>query len=98
MFPWASDVVLSSRLARYQEDAAPSLRLISLRLSLNCNPMAAKLCDMKKKLSLKRDRALVEACIRDPQFICRKCFRAANCPRLLCKPEKAFREAPAKCA
>ncbi|NCF88485.1 MAG: hypothetical protein GWQ05_06380 [Verrucomicrobiaceae bacterium] len=60
--------------------------------------MATTLCDFKKKRSLKRDRALIEACIRDPQFICRKCFRAANCPRLLCKPEKAFGKMPAKYA
>lgn len=61
--------------------------------------MATTLCDLKKKRSLKQDRALIEACIRNPQFICRKCFRATNCPRLLCKPEKAFRSPSiSKCA
>lgn len=60
--------------------------------------MAMTLCNLKKKCSLKRDRALIEACIRDPQFICRKCLRAANSPKLLCKPEKAFRKSLEKCA
>ena len=36
---------------------------------------------------------LVEACIENPSFLCRKCFRAANCRKLLCKASPAFRAA-----
>ncbi len=74
--------------------SAIKLDLVAIESQLQL--MATTLFDLKKKVSMKRDQALIEACIRDPRFICRKCLRAANCPRLLCKPEKAFRAVSSK--
>jgi hypothetical protein len=53
--------------------------------------MPKKLCDWKKKHIRKR-RAALEALIRDPRFLCQKCARVANDPRVLCKARRAFIE------
>ncbi len=51
------------------------------------------LCKLKKKTSFAKDKILIEACVADPKFVCRKCLRAANCKKFLCKAAPAFRDA-----
>ena len=48
--------------------------------------MAKPLCELKK--SLKADAKAYTLLIRHPTHLCRKCGRAANDKRLLCKPMK----------
>ena len=57
--------------------------------------MAKKLCDWKKK-DIRSRRAELEALIVDPRFLCQKCARVANEPRVLCKARRAFIERPSK--
>ena len=54
----------------------------------------ATLCKLekKRKSSSKQDLVFIENCIEDPKFVCRKCFRAANCKKFLCKATPAFRK------
>ena len=49
------------------------------------------LCDWKKK-DIQKNWAELEALVRDPMFMCRKCARTANGPKALCKPLRLFRE------
>lgn len=42
------------------------------------------LCELKE--SLKRDLKLYMKLVDQPTHVCRKCGRAANCKKLLCKP------------
>lgn len=53
--------------------------------------MPKSLCDWKKK-DIRRRRDELEALIRDPRFLCIKCARVSNEPRVLCKPRRAFIE------
>ena len=46
----------------------------------------------KKKSSSKKDLIFVQTCTSDPKFVCRKCFRAANGKKFLCKAAPAFRK------
>ncbi|MGI9242181.1 MAG: hypothetical protein ACR2RV_15385 [Verrucomicrobiales bacterium] len=48
--------------------------------------------EKKRKSSSKKDMLFIENCIEDPKFVCRKCFRAANCKKFLCKATPAFRK------
>jgi len=48
--------------------------------------MTKPLCELKK--SLKRDLATYVELVRNPTHVCKKCGRAANDKRLLCKPVK----------
>ena len=54
-------------------------------------PTLCKL-EKKRKSSSKMDLPFIENCIADPQFVCRKCFRAANGKKFLCKATPAFRK------
>ncbi|MEM0896769.1 MAG: hypothetical protein AAGJ79_07765 [Verrucomicrobiota bacterium] len=51
--------------------------------------MSKKLCDWSQKKIIKKRKQL-EDLIRDPRFLCAKCARAANEPRVLCKARRAF--------
>lgn len=48
--------------------------------------MPKTLCELDKLL--KEDLKAYMKLVRDPTHICRKCGRAANSKKLLCKPEK----------
>lgn len=52
--------------------------------------MAKTLCDWKKK-EIRDHLPELEALIRNPRFLCRKCARVANTSKVLCKPMRAFR-------
>ena len=51
--------------------------------------MPKKLCDWSQK-RIEKKRAKLEDLIRDPRFLCAKCARASNSPRVLCKARRAF--------
>lgn len=53
--------------------------------------MAKTICDWKKS-DLERHRDKLEALIRNPQFLCMKCGRAANTKKVLCRARPAFRK------
>jgi len=44
------------------------------------------LCELAKKLPDKLER--VREAVRDPQYLCRRCGRAANAKASLCKPTR----------
>jgi hypothetical protein len=49
--------------------------------------MAKTLCDWSKGDIKKRADKLFEL-VRQPRFLCCKCARVANTPKVLCKPRK----------
>ncbi|MCA9875033.1 MAG: hypothetical protein H6659_07910 [Ardenticatenaceae bacterium] len=52
--------------------------------------MGKTLCDLNKLL--KKDFEAYTALVDSPNFICRKCGRAANEKKNLCEPKKIKRE------
>jgi hypothetical protein len=56
--------------------------------------MAKTLCDWSKSKIEKHAHKLLEL-VREPSFFCRKCARVANTSKVLCKPRKLPRTAPA---
>jgi hypothetical protein len=52
--------------------------------------MAKTICDWKKA-DIIRQAEKLEEMISDPQYMCMKCGRAANCKKVLCRAKPAFR-------
>ncbi|MEM7146917.1 MAG: hypothetical protein AAF591_17435 [Verrucomicrobiota bacterium] len=57
--------------------------------------MAKTICDWKKR-DIIRNPGKLEALIEDPCYLCMKCGRAANTPKVLCRPKPAFQRLLAK--
>ncbi len=49
--------------------------------------MSKTLCDWSKR-DLERHPEKLAELVREPRFYCRKCARAANTSKVLCKPRK----------